>query len=96
MTSLYFATALHILDEVLEIDRRFFGPVIEGSEIVGVLGQGVSDGVVDHLGNGPFRDGRFQPQSLVNVWLKIDGGTFWITHDDILTSKRFNVKTSFA
>jgi hypothetical protein len=30
----------------------------------------------------------------VDFGLEIDGGAFWITHDNNLTLKRFNVKTS--
>ena len=58
--SLYLATPLQILDHISELDGLFLGPFLERGEIFCVLGETVSDRIVDELGNRTIRLGRLE------------------------------------
>ena len=53
-------------------------PSIDVFTVLCVFAQGYSDGLVDHLRNGPVRYRGFLAESPMHVRVEVNGGAFWI------------------
>ena len=73
MRSLYLATFPQIHEDILECQIRFSGPFLEGSQVLGVLGQAQFNGVVHKIGDGSVRLGRLEAKASVDLRVEIHG-----------------------
>src|SRR4051794_38389621 len=71
--SSYPATALQILDDLVEAQVRPATSLLEDLKIFRVLTQGQLNSFVDELRDRPLRRRRLQPQGAVDLGIKVDG-----------------------
>ena len=93
--TLYLATSLQILDDVLERIVRFFLPNFESFDVAGILGERGSDRLIDEFGDASIRFCRLETQCAMQVRIEIDGGTVLCGVVPLFTvaSRRCDVKT---
>jgi hypothetical protein len=74
--TLYPPTALKILDDVLKREVRFSRTLVEGRQVLRVLGQTELDGFVDKIRERPTRFRCLQPQCSMEIRIEVDSGSF--------------------
>ncbi len=80
MRTLYLATPLESLYELLEIQVWLPLTFLEYRQIFGILGQGELHGVVDHVRDRPIRSRRLEPQGPVDFRIEVHGGALGGAH----------------
>ena len=80
MSSSYLATALQILQNLLELQVGLICSIVKGCKVLGILGQPETNGLVHQVGYRPLDLYRLQSQCTVEVVVKIDRSSPCIRH----------------
>ena len=85
---LYLATPFQVLNDVFERIVRLLFTNFEGLDVADVFRKCSFDRLVHKLGNTAIGFSRFQAQCTMQVWIKVDGGSFLggFTHNKTLAS----------
>ena len=73
---LYLATSFQVFDDVLEGIFGLSVPDLERLDVIGVLGEGGSDGLVHEVRNTAVGFGSLQTQCVVQRRIEVDRGSF--------------------
>jgi hypothetical protein len=67
----YVTMLLELAQDILESLQRVFTSPLQSGEILGILGQGITHGLVDEIGNRPARLSGLYPQSFVQHRIEV-------------------------
>ncbi len=95
MRILELATLPQVLEDRFEGEIRLPGSLLKSRQIFRIFRQALTQRFVDKLRHRAIRLCGLDSQRPVKVRIEINGGPFGMrTHDGIIATKRFNVKTS--